>query len=244
MSPFFARRSRTSHHTAPAAKSGEAFEPTPFGLAHCFPALLPTISLCRLTPPLLERQNRRLSTEVNMLAYCFVFVAIAARFAIAAPFLSQSGSFNFTPVAAALLFFGAHMSRRQAWIPVTLFIASDILLSRLVYGYPLSASDLVTWAWYAAIVLLGSLLASSATPWRIAGASLTASLSFFAVSNLAVWAVWSMYPKTLAGLTECYAMAIPFFRNTVASDLLFAGAFFGMAALLPQFSRKAQSPIA
>jgi hypothetical protein len=172
-----------------------------------------------------------------MLAYYFVFFAIAARF------LPHAGSFNFTPVAAALLFFGARMPRKQAWIPVTMFIASDVLLSHFVYGYPVSASDFVTWSWYAAIVLFGSLLASNASPLRVAGASLAASLSFFAVSNLAVWAVWNMYPKTLTGLAECYTMAIPFFRNTLASDLLFAGAFFGLAALLPHLSRRVQSPI-
>jgi hypothetical protein len=74
----------------------------------------------------------------------------------------------------------------------------------------------------------------------VISASLTASLSFYAVSNFAVWAVWNLYPKTLAGLAECYTMAIPFFRNTMASDLLFAGAFFGLAAVMPQLSRKAQ----
>jgi hypothetical protein len=174
-----------------------------------------------------------------MLPYYFVLLALAARF-----LNPHAGSFNFTPVAAALLFFGARMPRKQAWIPVTLFIASDVLLSRFVYGYPLSASDLVTWAWYAAIVLLGSLLASNAKPLRVVSASLAASLSFFAVSNFAVWSLWSMYPKTLAGLAECYAMAIPFFRNTVVSDLLFTGAFFGLAALLPQLSPKSHSPIA
>jgi CHASE2 domain-containing sensor protein len=118
------------------------------------------------------------------------------------------------------------------------------LISHFVYGYPLSASDLVTWAWYAAIVLLGSLLASNASPLRVVSASLLASVSFFAVSNFAVWAVWNMYPKTLAGLAECYTMAVPFFRNTAASDLLFSGAVFGVAALLPQLARKAQRPVA
>ena len=79
---------------------------------------------------------------------------------------------------------------------------------------------------------------------RVVSASLAASVSFFAVSNFAVWALWNMYPKTLAGLAECYTMAIPFFRNTVASDLLFTGAFFGLAALLPHLSPKAHSPVA
>jgi hypothetical protein len=173
-----------------------------------------------------------------MLPYYFVLFAIAARF------LPHAGSFNFTPVAASLLFFGARMPLRKAWIPVTLFIASDVLISRFVYGYPLSASDVVTWGWYGAIVLFGSLLASNASTLRVTAASLTASLSFFAVSNFAVWAAWNMYPRTLAGLAECYSMAIPFFRNTVASDLLFTGAFFGLAALLPQLSRKSLRPTA
>jgi hypothetical protein len=173
-----------------------------------------------------------------MLPYYFLVFAIAARF------LPHAGSFNFTPVAASLLFFGARMPRKQAWIPVALFATSDILISHFVYGYPLSASDLVTWAWYAAIVLLGSLLASNASPLRVVSASLLASVSFFAVSNFAVWAVWNMYPKTLAGLAECYTMAVPFFRNTAASDLLFSGAVFGVAALLPQLARKAQRPVA
>lgn len=173
-----------------------------------------------------------------MLPYIFVVFAIAARF------LPHAGSFNFTPVAASLLFFGARMPRKQAWIPVTLFIASDVVLSVYQYGYSISASDFVTWAWYAAIVLLGSLLASNASALRVVGASLAASVSFFAVSNFAVWAVWNMYPKTLAGLATCYTMAIPFFRNTMASDLLFCGAFFGLAALLPHMARKAQQPVA
>lgn len=173
-----------------------------------------------------------------MLPYYFVLFAIAARF------LPHAGSFNFTPVAASLLFFGARMPRRQAWIPVTMFIASDVLISRFVYGYPLSASDLVTWGWYAAIVLFGSLLASNASALRVAASSLFASISFFLVSNFAVWAMWNMYPKTLAGLTTCYSMAVPFFRNTVASDLLFAGAFFGLAALLPHLAPKVTVPTA
>jgi hypothetical protein len=48
-----------------------------------------------------------------------------------------------------------------------------------------------------------------------------------------------MYPRTFAGLLECYAAAIPFFRNSVVSDLMFAGAFFGAAALVAARNEKA-----
>jgi len=67
---------------------------------------------------------------------------------------------------------------------------------------------------------------------RVGAASLVGSVSFFVVSNFAVWAVWNMYPKTLGGLGACYVAAVPFFRNAVVSDLLFAAAFFGIGYLV------------
>ena len=37
---------------------------------------------------------------------------------------------------------------------------------------------------------------------------------------------------TLGGLIACYLAAIPFFRNTLLSDLLFTAVFFGLHAVL------------
>lgn len=158
-----------------------------------------------------------------MLAYLFLAVAIAVRF--------LPHPLAFTPVGAALLFFGARTPRKRIWVPVVALAASDVVLTRLVYSYPLSADHFVTWGWYAAIVLLGGLLKTNAQPLRLAGAALASSVSFFLVSNFAVWAAWNMYPKTLGGLAASYIAAIPFFRNQVASDLLFTAVLFGTAAL-------------
>ncbi len=161
-----------------------------------------------------------------MLAYLFIAIAVAVhlRF-IALPW-------SFTPVAAALLYFGARMPRRQMWIPIALLVASDAYLTRVTYGYPLTADHLVTWAWYAAMLLLGSVLIKGFSAIRIGMASLTASVSFFLISNFAVWMVWrDMYPKTFDGLMACYVAGLPFFRSGVASDLLFTGAFFGIGYL-------------
>jgi membrane-associated HD superfamily phosphohydrolase len=166
-----------------------------------------------------------------MLPYLFVLIAVAARF------LPHAGSSNFTPVAAALLFFGSRVPLRRAWIPVALFAASDVILSRFVYGYPLGVSDVATWAWYAAIVCLGSLLASNVSILRVGASSLVASISFFVVSNFMVWAGWTMYSHSFAGLMQCYTAAVPFFRNTAASDMLFSAIFFGLGALLPVTNR-------
>jgi hypothetical protein len=161
-----------------------------------------------------------------MLAYLFLVFAVAVHMR----FLPLP--FSFAPVTAALLYFGARRPRKEMWVPVAALAAAGVYLSRVTYGYSVSADLWVTWAWYAAIVLLGGLLAKNASALRIGAATLTASVSFFLLSNFAVWAVWSMYPKTASGLTMCYVAGLPFFRNAVVSDLFFAGAFFGIGYLV------------
>lgn len=155
-----------------------------------------------------------------MLAYLFVIIAIAVRF--------LPHPMQFTPVGAALLFFGAKMPRKQAWIPVVLLAASDVVLTKFVYGYPFSGDHYVTWAWYLGAIAIGTLLRKNDGLVRVAGASLASSVSFFLVSNLAVFFAWTMYPKTWNGLALCYTAALPFFRNTLISDMIFAIAFFSV----------------
>lgn len=165
-----------------------------------------------------------------MLAYLFVLLAVAVhiRF-VALPF-------SFTPVLAALLYFGARMPRKQWWIPVALLVASDVFLNRFTYAYPLSGDQFVTWGWYAAMVLLGGALIKGFSPIRIVAGALSGSVSFFLISNFSVWMVYTMYPKTLNGLAACYVAGLPFFRNGVASDLLFTGAFFAIGYFASQKS--------
>jgi len=169
-----------------------------------------------------------------MLAYVFVLLAIVSRF------LPHPGGWvQFTPLGAALLYFGARASLKQMWIPLAALIAADVYLTKVSYAYPLKADHLITWAWYAGVILLGSkLLRQQVSTWRVAAGSLTASVAFFVVSNFGVWAVWEMYPKTLAGLGTAYVAAIPFFRNQAFADLLCAAAMFAVGALLDRREEK------
>ena len=165
-----------------------------------------------------------------MLAYLFIAVALLFRA------LNVSGLpihlLNFTPVAAALLFFGARQPRTRIWIPVGLLALSDVLLN-LHYGYKFTPDFFVTIVWYAAIALLGNaMLNKEAKPLRIGAASLAASVSFFLISNFMVWLVWDMYAKNFSGLLGCYAAGLPFFRNTLTGDLVFSATFFGIAYLV------------
>jgi hypothetical protein len=168
-----------------------------------------------------------------MLPYIFVLLAIAVRFLpFAGPLNLLPHAWHFTPVAASLLFFGARGSRRQMWIPLVLLAATDVVLTKFIYTYTLSWDHLVTWAWYAAILWLGTNLREKANVWRIGGAALASSVSFFLISNFAVWAAWpEMYPRGFSGLMMSYAAGVPFFRGTLESDLFFSAAFFGIPVL-------------
>jgi hypothetical protein len=174
-----------------------------------------------------------------MLAYLFVLFAIAIRFLpFAGPLNFLPHAWHFTPLAASLLFFGARGPRRQMWIPVVLLAAADVVLTKFIYTYALSWDHVVIWAWYAGILLLGNaVLREKAGFWRVVGAALTSSVSFFVISNFAVWAAWpEMYGRSYSGLAACYVAAIPFFRGTLESDLFFSVAAFQIPVLLHALS--------
>jgi hypothetical protein len=153
-----------------------------------------------------------------MLAYVFVLFAVAVRF--------LPHPMAFTPVGAALLFFGARGPRRRWWVPLALLAVSDVVLTTLVYKYPFSWDHFVTWAWYAGMLWLGTTVKQNAGVPRILGSALAGSVSFFLISNFAVWAAWEMYPKTFAGLMACYDAGLPFFRRGMVGDLLFTSVMF------------------
>jgi hypothetical protein len=168
-----------------------------------------------------------------MAAFLLVLIAIAWRVLLASGSHSAHAWWNFTAVGGSLLFFGARRPLRQMWIPVVALAAADFCITRFAYGLPFEAHEyLVSWAWYAAAILLGAwLLRQRASAGRIVAAGVLSATSFFAVSNFAVWAGSPMYDKTAAGLMTCFAAGLPFYRNDLVSTLLVTGAAFGALAL-------------
>jgi uncharacterized protein DUF6580 len=157
-----------------------------------------------------------------MLAYLFVVLAAVVHVRwIALPF-------SFTPVLAALLYFGARMPRKQIWIPLAALAASDLYLNRFVYGLAFNADQIITWGFYAAVLLGASYAIKGWSPVRIGVSALGASVGFFIVSNFAVWLAGTMYPMTASGLGTCFVAGLPFYRNQLVSDMLFTAAFFGV----------------
>jgi Family of unknown function (DUF6580) len=138
---------------------------------------------------------------------------------------------NVTAVGALALYSGSRLKPWIAWLPpIAVMAVTDLFLNRAM-GYEASYP---TYACFVLDVLLGWWLIRKVTVLRVAGAALLSAVAFFLVTNFMVWMNPSevTYPKTLAGLLECYTAAIPFFRYTLAGNLAFAGLAFGADALL------------
>ena len=121
-----------------------------------------------------------------MSAYLVLLLAVLSRIL---PHAFDATSVGFTAVGGGLLFFGARRSRWHAIIATLALIATDYYLTVYAYAYPFHPSAyVVTWAWYAAVCLLGhQMLRSKPSMLRVAGAVLASSTSFFILSNFVVW---------------------------------------------------------
>ena len=139
---------------------------------------------------------------------------------------------NFTPVTAIALFSGVVLSPAIALtVPLLVMIATDMIIG----PHPLF---LLTWGSFFAVSLIGVAIKKNARVGRIFLGSLSGSLLFFIVTNLGVFLFQNMYPKNFSGFFQCYWMAIPFFRNSLAGDLFFNAVLFGVFAAVKNYSVK------
>jgi hypothetical protein len=103
------------------------------------------------------------------------------------------------------------------------------------------------WAVYlsfALIVVLGITMLKEKKAGNSFFASVISSVSFFIITNFGIWISTSYYAKTGAGLAACYTAAIPFFHQTLLSDLFFTGILFGAYHLAKQrFSLLAEAKV-
>jgi hypothetical protein len=140
---------------------------------------------------------------------------------------------NMTAVGATSLFMGAKYGVKKSMI---------VLLVTMLMVDSVKGLHSVMWATYGSLfvaILIGKYVASRKGMSWIIGGALTSSILFFVITNFAVWLAPNfMYPKTLSGLMECYAMAIPFFRNTIMGDVVYTSVFFGGFELVRSIREK------
>ena len=152
---------------------------------------------------------------------------------------------NFAPVMAVALFGGASFAdRRVAFlIPLTAMFLSDLIIG---------LHDLLAWVYgsFAIAVMIGFWLRTRRQALPIMAATFACSCLFFLITNFGVWVTGAsqsspLYSLDAEGLVACYVAAIPFFRNSLLSDAVFAGALFGGLAIIEHWVpalREAMAP--
>jgi len=142
--------------------------------------------------------------------------------------------FNFTPVAAMAIFAGCYL--RKKWgviLPLAAMFVSDYFIG--FYDWQVMASVYLS---IALAYLIGWFLYNHKKWQNIIFAAIGSSVIFFAVTNFAVWAFFDWYPRTWQGLAQDFTLALPFFRNTLAGDLVYTGALFGAYELVLIWAKK------
>ncbi len=128
---------------------------------------------------------------------------------------------NFTPITAIALLSSKGFTNR--WI-ILLIPMISLFISDLFLGL----HDSIPFV-YGAFILI-TLLGISAKKIEISTVLMSSTI-FFLVSNFGVW--FYNYPITLDGLISCYALAIPFFLNTILGDL-----FYSVIMIYPYYALK------
>jgi hypothetical protein len=187
----------------------------------------------RCAPPLMLSVSRTRKEKADM--YRLRFLVLVGMILAAAASRLIPHPPNFTPTGAMALFGGACFAQRRAAfvVPLAAMFLSDLAIGLLSGNLSLGLHRLipVVYGSFALIVCLGFWLRTRRTVGRIAVAALASSVLFFVLTNFGVWALGSWYPKTWEGLVACYAAAIPFFRNTLLGDAVYATVLFGGLAL-------------
>ena len=171
-------------------------------------------------------------TDLSVIAL-LIGVDVAARIAPHAP--------DFTPVAATGLFAAAVLRVRAMALLVPV---GGMLLSDAVLGF---YDSRVMTAVYATLAL-PTLAACWSRRLRRPGAAvpllLTNSLTFFLVTNFAVWAFSPIYAANAAGLVKCYIAALPFLKNMAAGDLFWGLVLFGSYGFVRAAGARLTAPVA
>lgn len=172
-----------------------------------------------------------------ILAASLVIISVASRL-----IFNELKIYNFNAVTAAAMFAGAFLAstRMRFVIPIAAMFLTDAVL-----GFYYVPSMAINYGALLIAVLAGSIYAKKPSLLNYFIAFLGSSASFFLVTNFGAWLFQSMepqlYPMTYDGLMAAYAAAIPFYQNSVASNLLFSAVLFVGFEMLKGFLPKAEA---
>lgn len=177
----------------------------------------------------------------------FLFATALVVFAVVTRIISiENAWFNFASLGAISLFSGVVFKNKPYAIllPLVAFLVSDIYIE-ITKGYGFyGVSQYFVYGSMLLIVLMGSMM-KRINAVNVLGFSLAGSVLFFLLTNFGTWFAGyfatpempALYPMNFAGLMTCMEMGIPFYRNTLISDVLFSGILFGAYSLFSAFNK-------
>ena len=173
--------------------------------------------------------NQQVNVRWGLVAAVVIILALS-RFL---PHTLSFSLFNFSPLGGIALFSAAYFNRKYMayLLPMVVLWLTNLLLDNLFFaqyynGFAWFANPEVYFA-FLLIVLMGSGLLNKRTVPRVGIAAVSASIIFFVVTNFYAWFNTDLYPKSQEGLIACYVAAIPFYWNTLASDIFYSVVLFG-----------------
>jgi len=121
---------------------------------------------------------------------------------------------NFSPIIASAIIAPLYLKNKFQGITVTLLamFLSDILF----LGF--SSFQLFI---YFTIGSIGLFSLINTKYYKYSLIAIIGSIWFYLVTNFGVWLIWDFYEKNINGLIQCYILAIPFFKNTLVSTIIF-----------------------
>ena len=149
---------------------------------------------------------------------------------------------SFTPITALILFsVYAFEGKWKIIVPVVAILCSDLALE-VSAGIGFHNGTWLVYSAYAVIALIGYFLIKNASAVRLLASSVLGSVSFFLVTNFALFYPKSIggnesvgYTHDLAGIAASYTAGIPFFRNMLTGDLLYTAVLFGAYFVVKRF---------
>ena len=116
---------------------------------------------------------------------------------------------NFTPVLSISIF--GFLFSTNLWFKV-LIVLGSMFFSDLIIG----THDFIIYVYFSLMLLIIISNSKNYIYMMFLG-----PLIFFIITNFGVWLHSSYYTKNIDGLTQCFYMAIPFFKNTILSTFFY-----------------------
>lgn len=172
------------------------------------------------------------------LTYALALAALVVTYKVLLRYLPTGTlGWNLVPLGALGLFIGSRLRTRWAYlVPLAASFVADLLIIPAVAAEGYASMDVstpFTYLGFALYVAIGRLVREhDLSPWTIGAAATCGSVVFFLVSNFGSWVASPVYPRSLTGVIECYIAGVPYYSNTLLSDLVFPAVFFGLHAVL------------